>query len=60
MFVADLHINTDAMVDFLVGLLNTPSPTGYHVEAMAYIRQTFAGLEIPGLTLATTGKGALL
>lgn len=58
--MADLHINTDAMVDFLVGLLNTPSPTGYHVEAMAYIRQTFAGLEIPGLTLATTGKGALL
>ncbi|NWG16717.1 MAG: M42 family metallopeptidase, partial [Chloroflexi bacterium] len=50
----------DAMVDFLVGLLNTPSPTGYHVEAIAYTREAFAALEIPGLTLATTGKGALL
>ncbi len=29
-----LNINTDAMTDFLVGLLNTPSPTGYYVEGI--------------------------
>lgn len=51
-------IDLDAMVDFLVGLLNTPSPTGYYTEAIEYVRSAF-GL-IPGLELRTTHKGALV
>ncbi|MBI1259801.1 MAG: hypothetical protein GC204_20225 [Chloroflexi bacterium] len=31
--MSELNINLDATVEFLVGLLKTPSPTGYHVEA---------------------------
>ncbi len=46
-------------VEFLVGLLNTPSPTGYHVEAITYVRRAFEALNLPGLTLSLTGKGAL-
>jgi putative aminopeptidase FrvX len=56
----DLTIASDPMIDFLVGLLNTPSPTGYHVEAIAYVREAFEKLSIPGLTLTTTRKGALM
>ena len=54
----ELNINLDATVDFLVGLLNTPSPTGYHVEAIEYVRQAFEA--IPGLELSLTRKGALV
>ncbi|MFN8447154.1 MAG: M42 family metallopeptidase [Anaerolineae bacterium] len=54
----ELAINLDATVDFLVGLLNTPSPTGYYVEAIDYVRKAFEA--IPGLELATTSKGALV
>lgn len=57
---ADFSIQVNTVVDFLVGLLNTPSPTGYHPEAIAYVQAAFASLEIPGLALRTTGKGALL
>jgi putative aminopeptidase FrvX len=58
--LADLNINLDAEVEFLVGLLNTPSPTGYHVEAIDYVRQAFEKLAIPNLSISTTTKGALL
>ncbi len=54
----DLTINLDATIDFLVGLLNTPSPTGYTVEAIEYVREAFAA--IPNLALSTTNKGALV
>lgn len=54
----ELAINLDATVDFLVGLLNTPSPTGYHVEAIDYVRKAFE--TIPGLELSQTNKGALV
>lgn len=57
--MADLRVNLDATLDFLVGLLNTPSPTGYTVEAIAYVEEAFAALGIPGMTLAQTPKGAL-
>lgn len=60
MSASNLNVNLDATVDFLVGLLNTPSPTGYHVEAMAYIRKAFEALAVPGLTLNTTTKGGLM
>lgn len=51
---------SQATVQFLVGLLNTPSPTGYHIEAINYCETAFGALKLPGLTLHRTGKGALL
>jgi len=60
LLVTDLTIPVDALVDFLVGLLNTPSPTGYHVEAMQYVEDAFAALQVPGLSTSRTRKGALL
>jgi putative aminopeptidase FrvX len=55
-----LTLNVEAIVSFLVDLLNRPSPTGYHVEVMPAVRQAFESLSFPGLTLAETPKGALL
>jgi putative aminopeptidase FrvX len=55
-----LSINTEAMTVFLVGLLNSPSPTGYTGEAIDYVRKAFQRLKIPNLSLTTTAKGALL
>jgi putative aminopeptidase FrvX len=52
------NINIDACVEFLVGLLNTPSPTGYTVEAIEYVWRAFEAL--PRLELSLTRKGALL
>ncbi|MCA9888962.1 MAG: M42 family metallopeptidase [Anaerolineae bacterium] len=49
-----------AMTDMLVGLLETPSPTGYHREAIAYCQNAFASLGIPDLKQTITGKGALM
>ncbi len=37
----DIRIDTDKMVDFLVRLLNTPSPTGDTARAMAIVQETF-------------------
>lgn len=56
--MAGITINVQRMTDFLVGLLNTPSPTGYPVEALAYLNKTFAS--VSGLSITTTPKGALL
>lgn len=58
--MTDLHIDIDATVTFLVDLLNIPSPTGYHIEAIDFVRAAFTALDMPGLTLMTTHKGALL
>lgn len=58
--MTDLQIAVDAAVDFLVGLLNTPSPTGYTSEAIDYIAMGFATLEIPGMNVQVTPKGALV
>ncbi len=52
-----MNFNVTEMIDFLVGLLNTHSPTGYHDEAIAYVREAFDAL---GLETSLTGKGALL
>lgn len=60
MTLSALNINLPATVDFLVKLLNIPSPTGYHVEAIEYVRMAFEALAVPGLTITTTTKGALL
>ena len=50
-------INVDKMVEFLVGLLNTPSPTGDTDRAMAYVQKAFADLPVP---LAQAPKGFLV
>lgn len=52
-----LNIDTDQLIDFLTGLLNTPSPTGFHEEAIAYCQDAFATLP---LELSRTRKGALI
>jgi len=44
--------------DFLVRLLNTPSPTGHSEQAITLVQETLAAL--PSLSLRRTRKGALL
>lgn len=53
-----LTIDTQAVTDFLVELLNTPSPTGYHREAIAYCQRRFA--ELGTVDLWLTRRGALM
>ncbi len=48
------------MQAFLVGLLQTPSPTGYHPEAIQYTEDALRALALPGATLTRTPKEALL
>jgi putative aminopeptidase FrvX len=52
-----LAIDAQGMTDFLTGLLNTPSPTGYTERAVAYLEQALAPLP---LALRRTPKGALV
>jgi|SRR5579859_5984992 len=52
-----LAIDAQGMTDFLTGLLNTPSPTGYTERAVAYLEQALAALP---LALRRTPKGALV
>jgi putative aminopeptidase FrvX len=54
----DLNINLDVVVDFLVKLLNIHSPTGYHQEAIEFVRREFE--KLGNLELSITRKGALL
>jgi putative aminopeptidase FrvX len=51
-------IDNDRLIQFLVGLLNTPSPTGRSEDAVAYVEGALQGL--PGIELQRTRKGALL
>jgi putative aminopeptidase FrvX len=51
-------IQSDELISFLVGLLNTPSPTGFTEQAITYTAQSLAAL--PELELSHTRKGALL
>ena len=50
-------INMDQMVEFLVGLLNTPSPTGDTDKAIQYVHDAFADLP---LSLSISPKGFLV
>ena len=52
------EVNTPALLDFLVKLLNTPSPTGLAEPAIALTEQTLKAF--PGLKLSRTHKGGLL
>ena len=51
------QIDVGRMLDFLTGLLNIPSPTGYHEKAIQYCEEAFA--ELP-LELNPTRKGMLV
>lgn len=48
-------LDIDQMVDFLVGLLNTPSPTGDTDRAISYVQEAFADL----VPLTKSPKGFL-
>jgi putative aminopeptidase FrvX len=48
------------LLESLCALLNTPSPTGYHDEAIAWLEERIGALHVPGLTCRRTNKGALL
>ena len=50
-------IDTDYMLDFLKGLLNTPSPTGLAEPAIAYCEQALTGFPV---TTQRTNKGGLV
>ena len=52
-----MTIDTDYLTEFLVGLLNTPSPTGDTEAAVAYTERALREL---GLETRRTRKGALL
>src|SRR5512143_3587792 len=51
-------IDTSCLVDFLVRLLNTPSPTGYTEQAIELVEQELR--QYPMLKLWRTRKGALV
>jgi putative aminopeptidase FrvX len=51
-------IDTEYMLDFLTGLLNTPSPTGLAEPAIFFTEQALAAY--PELALKHTRKGALV
>ncbi|MCA9934653.1 MAG: M42 family metallopeptidase [Ardenticatenaceae bacterium] len=51
-----LQINIDKMVAFMVGLLNTPSPTGDTDRAVAYVQEAFAPFPF---TMKMSPKGFL-
>src|SRR4030042_1645443 len=53
-------INMNRVTSFLIGLLNTPSPTGYHEEAISYVQRSFEELELPGFVQERNRKGALI
>jgi putative aminopeptidase FrvX len=51
-------VDTDYLVEFLTGLLNTPSPTGYTHPAVEFTQQALH--EYPFLEISKTRKGALV
>ncbi|MEA3326875.1 MAG: M42 family metallopeptidase [Chloroflexota bacterium] len=51
-------INTEAMLSFLIQLLNTPSPTGFTEQAIILCEETLK--TVPGISMKRTNKGALV
>jgi putative aminopeptidase FrvX len=51
-------LDTTFLLDFLTGLLNTPSPTGYTESAIHYVEKALK--KFPALELRRTRKGALV
>ena len=58
--MTELSFDIEAMTEFLVGLLEAPSPTGYHREAIAFCREAFESLNFPNTRISETTKGALM
>ena len=56
--VSPATVDSAFLLDFLVELLNTPSPTGLAEPALAFTEQTLKAF--PELTLTRTRKGALV
>jgi putative aminopeptidase FrvX len=52
------QIDTNFMLEFLTGLLNTPSPTGFTETAVEYTEQALKGFSF--LEISRTHKGALV
>jgi putative aminopeptidase FrvX len=52
------EINTEYLLHFLTGLLNTPSPTGFAEAGIAYVENALAAF--PALEPTRTRKGALV
>jgi putative aminopeptidase FrvX len=46
------------LIEFLTGILNTPSPTGFTTQAVAYVEKAL--MAFPQIELKHTNKGALL
>ena len=55
--MAEIKIDTEGMIDFLVGLLNIPSPTGNTGAAITYVHQALAPLPFE---MEVTPKGLLV
>lgn len=51
-------VDTSYLLDFLTGLLNTPSPTGFTAPAIAFTEKHLAG--IPGMKVSKNRKGSLI
>jgi putative aminopeptidase FrvX len=51
-------IDTEYLLDFLTGLLNTPSPTGFTHLAVDYVHKALTAF--PEVALSATHKGALV
>lgn len=51
-------VDADRLLEFLTGLLNIPSPTGFAQRALEHTQAALA--EAPGLSFATTRKGGLV
>jgi putative aminopeptidase FrvX len=52
------EINETALIEFLTGLLNTPSPTGLAEPGIRYAEEAFSAIK--GVSCQRTRKGALL
>lgn len=52
------NINHTELINFLIKLLNTPSPTGFTKRAIALCEEALA--ELPGIELNQNNKGALV
>ena len=52
------NLSTEKMIEFLCGLLNTPSPTGMADAGIAFTEQALAA--VPGISMRRTRKGALV
>jgi putative aminopeptidase FrvX len=52
------EVDTQHLLDFLIALLNTPSPTGYAQQAIAYTERALEAY--PQVRLSHTRKGALV